>query len=93
MDVKRLAGATAIATGIGLSASTFGIGIVHAAPLDPPPPCPTCQPGPDGSGIPPEAPTGPNNPGIQVPGEAQIEPPVGGGPTSGGQTVQQPGSA
>jgi len=48
MYVKRVAGAVAIATGVGMSALTFGVGLVNAAPLDPPPPCPNCQPGPGG---------------------------------------------
>ena len=89
MNVKRLAGAAAIATGIGLSASMFGIGHIHAAPSDPPPPCPTCQPGPDGPGAAP--PEDPNNPAIVDPGNpSKIQPPVGGGATSGGRAVEQP---
>jgi hypothetical protein len=89
MNAKRLAGAAAIATAIELSASTFGIGFVNAAPSDPPPPCPTCQSGPDGVGAAP--PESPNNPAIVDPGNpSQINPPVGGGATSGGRAVEQP---
>ena len=46
MDIKHLAGAVAIATGLGLSTLPSGAGIVHAAPSDPPPPCVDCPPGP-----------------------------------------------
>ena len=38
MDVRHLIAAAAIAG----STLTFGVGVVSAAPLDPPPPCPTC---------------------------------------------------
>jgi hypothetical protein len=94
MDVKRLAGAAAIAAGIGLSALPCGVGLVNAAPSDPPPPCLNCQPDPRGpDNGPQDNPPGlpPGNPGVGVPGNAGIEPPVGGGPTSGGRSVQQPG--
>jgi hypothetical protein len=43
MYVKRMAAAAAIATGVGMAALTFGAGLVNAAPLDPPPPCPDCR--------------------------------------------------
>jgi hypothetical protein len=82
MYVKRLAGAAATAAGVGLSAVTFGAGLVNAAPSDPPPPCPTCQPGPGGAMTGPPAPPG---------GPATVLPPVGGGPKSGGR-AQQPGA-
>jgi hypothetical protein len=89
MNAKRLAGAAAIATAIELSASTFGIGFVHAAPSDPPPPCPTCQPDSPGPGAAP--PDSPNSPAIVDPGNpSQIIPPSGGGATSGGRVVEQP---
>jgi hypothetical protein len=86
MYVKRLAGAAATAAGVGLSALTFGAGLVNAAPSDPPPPCPTCQPGPGG------AMTGPAMTGPSAPpgGPATVPPKVGGGPKSGGR-AQQPG--
>jgi hypothetical protein len=48
MDVRHLIAATAIAG----STLTFGVGVVSAAPLDPPPPCPTCQ-GPAAAPAPP----------------------------------------
>lgn len=40
MDISRMAGAAAIAAGVGLSALSFGIGPVNGVPLDPPPPSP-----------------------------------------------------
>jgi hypothetical protein len=91
MNAKRLAGAAAIATAIELSASTFGIGFVNAAPSDPPPPCPTCQSDSGGPGAAPAPPESPNNPAIVDPANpSQINPPVGGGATSGGRAVEQP---
>ena len=36
MNLKRLAAAAAIAAGVGMSALTSGIGLVSAAPSDPP---------------------------------------------------------
>jgi hypothetical protein len=88
MDVKRLVGAAAIATGIGLTVLPWGVGRVDAAPSDPPPPCLDCPPGPGGPGAAP--PGSPNNPGVVAPGQSEIEPPVGGGATSGGRVVEQP---
>jgi hypothetical protein len=89
MDVKRLVGAAAIATGIGLSVLPWGVGRVDAAPSDPPPPCLDCPPGPGGPGAAP--PGSPNNPAIVDPGNpSRIIPPVGGGATSGGRVVEQP---
>jgi hypothetical protein len=85
MDIKHLAGAVAIATGLGLSTLPSGAGIVHAAPSDPPPPCVDCQPGP-GDG-PAQYPSD-NSPGIRIPGSPGVQPPVGGGPKSGGRSVQ-----
>jgi hypothetical protein len=46
MSLKRVAAAAAIVAGVGMSALTSGVGLVNAAPLDPPPPAPTLQPGP-----------------------------------------------
>ena len=46
MDGKRLAAAARIAVGVSVAALTGGTGQVNAAPLDPSPPCPTCQPNP-----------------------------------------------
>jgi hypothetical protein len=56
MSLKRVAAAAAIAAGVGISALTSGVGLVNAAPLDPPPPAPTIQPDPGGPppGIPAE---------------------------------------
>jgi hypothetical protein len=83
MYVKRLAGAAATAVGVGLSALTFGAGLVNAAPSDPPPPCPTCHPGQPG----------PGGAMPEPPGSPAVDPPiVGGGPKSGGR-AQQPGVA
>ena len=48
MDVRHLIAAAAI---VG-STLTFGVGVVRAAPLDPPPPCPTCG-GPAAAPTPP----------------------------------------
>jgi hypothetical protein len=46
MNVKRLAGAAAIAAGVGMSALTCGVGIVNAAPPIPVPGIPAVQPDP-----------------------------------------------
>jgi hypothetical protein len=46
MSLKRVAAAAAIVAGVGMSALTSGVGLVKAAPLDPPPPAPTLQPDP-----------------------------------------------
>ena len=85
MNIKRLAGAAAMTTGVGLSAFTLGIGGFHATLSDPPAPCPTCQPEPGGEPA--------ETPGVKVPapGGTKLEPPVGGGPKSGGRAVQQQG--
>jgi hypothetical protein len=48
MDVRHFIAAAAIAG----STLTFGVGVVSAAPLDPPPPCPTCE-GPAAAPAPP----------------------------------------
>jgi hypothetical protein len=73
MDLKRLAGAAAIAAGVGLSTLTFGVGPVNAAPM-PNPPSPT--------------PLAPGGPGVHAPATAptaeQSPHSGGGGPHSGG---------
>jgi hypothetical protein len=93
MSMKLLAEAAAIATGVGLSVLTSGAGLVYAAPPTQPLPClGNCQPGPGGPGSrPQDNPLRLGFPGILVPGSpAVIFPPVGGGPKSGGRSVQQP---
>jgi hypothetical protein len=45
--IREAIAAAMIATGVGFSAP-FEAGLASAAPLDPPPPCPTCQPDPAG---------------------------------------------
>ena len=75
MGLKRVAAAAAIAAGVGMSALTSGVGLVNAAPLDPPPPAPTLQPDPGAPppGIPAEkcwrygrvGPGGPRGGGVQ----------------------------
>jgi hypothetical protein len=53
MNLTRLAAVAAIAAGVGISALTIGVGPAWAAPLGPPPNCPTCQQDSDGAwGIP-----------------------------------------
>jgi hypothetical protein len=92
MDMKLLAEAAAIATGVGLSTLTSGAGIVQATPSNPPPPCFNCQPGPGGPGSSPQDnPLPPGYPGLRFPGSPLLIPAVGGGPKSGGVSVQQPG--
>jgi hypothetical protein len=77
MYVKHMAAAAAIATGVGMATLTFGVGLVNAAPLDPPPPCPNCQPGPgDGVG---GSPTTLPNRGIRIPCTGPGSPRGGGG--------------
>jgi hypothetical protein len=46
MDAKRLAAAARIAVGLGIATLTGGTAPVNAAPMDPAPPCPTCEPNP-----------------------------------------------
>jgi hypothetical protein len=48
MDVKRLAAAARVAVGVAIATLTGGAALANAAPLDPPPPCPDCQPDPGG---------------------------------------------
>jgi hypothetical protein len=94
MNMKLLAESAAIATGVGLSVLTSAAGLVHADPSNPSPPCLfNCPTGPGGPGSSPQDnPLRPGYPGIRVPGSpAVIIPPVGGGPKSGGRSVQQPG--
>jgi hypothetical protein len=89
MGVKDLTSAAAIAAGIGLSAVLLIPGVMHAAPADPPPPCVNCQAGPGNGPVQNPAPPA-ENPGVQVPGKPQVMPPVGGGPKSGGRSVELP---
>jgi len=84
MNMKLLAEAAAIATGIGLSTLTSGAGPVHAAPSNQPPPCFNCQSDPGWPGT-------PDYHAFLVPGTANITPRVGGGPKAGGRSVEQPG--
>jgi hypothetical protein len=80
MYVKRMAATAAIATGVGLTALTFGVGVLNAAPLDPPPPCPDCQPGPGEPGSEPgDNPTPPPHRGIRIPCTGPGSPRGGGG--------------
>jgi hypothetical protein len=81
MNMKLLAEAAAIATGVGLSTLTAGAGLVNAAPSNTPPPCFNCQLGPGE----------PDYHAFLVPGTANIIPRVGGGPKAGGRSVEQPG--
>ena len=76
--------AAAIVAGVALSALPLDAANVQAAPSDPAPPCINCQPGPGGG--PAQSPSM-NGPGIDVPGSPGIEPPVGGGPKTGGRSV------
>jgi hypothetical protein len=87
MNMKLLAEAAAIATGVGLSTLTSGAGFVHAAPSNQPPPCFNCQLGPGGPG----SPVSPDYHAFLAPGTANIIPRVGGGPKAGGRSVVQPG--
>jgi hypothetical protein len=93
MSTKLLAEAAAIATGVGLSTLTSGAGLVQAEPSNPPPPCLlNCQPGPGGPGSSPQDnPLPPGYPGLRFPGSPLLIPAIGGGPKSGGRSVQQPG--
>lgn len=84
MDFKRLAAAARIATGVAIATLTGGTGLANAAPLDPPPPCPDCQPDP---GVPANNPGGP--PPAPVPLHPYNPPPPvmrqgPGGPKGGG---------
>jgi hypothetical protein len=90
VSMKLLAEAAAIATGVGLSVLTSGAGPVQAAPSNPFPPCLlNCQPVP--ASVPQDNPLPPNSSGIRVPGSRKISPPVGGGPKSGGRSVELTG--
>ncbi len=80
MYVKHMGAAAALATGVGMAALTFGVGPVNAAPLDPAPPCPNCQPGPDGAGTGPGGnPTPPPHQPIHIPCSGGGNPRGGGG--------------
>jgi hypothetical protein len=85
MNLKRVASTVAIAAGVAISPLMFGVGLVSAAPLDPPP-SPT-QPAPGGPGM--------NMPGMNMPG-MNMAPTTGvaphsggGGPHSGGGSMTQ----
>lgn len=85
MRIKLLTGTAAMAAGLGLSALTPGIGIAEAAASAPPPPCQNCQSGPN---TPQDNHNSPDQPWMQR-GNGGIIPPSGGGPESGGRSVQQ----
>jgi len=63
MNLKNLAAAAAIAAGVGMSALTSGVGVVHAAPLAPRPPVPAFEPEPTNP-FEPEP-----NPAVPIPAE------------------------
>jgi hypothetical protein len=92
MSGKLLAGVAVIATGVGLAPVMSGVAAVHASPSNPLSPCSNCLPGPGGGpgggALDGQYPYG--YPGIHVPSRSVIIPPVGGGPKSGGRTVQLP---
>lgn len=69
MNFKRVAAAAAIAAGVGMSTLTNGIGLVSAAPSDPPPGVPAVQPEPAGPapGIPAKNAGGTAVPGVETP--------------------------
>jgi len=80
MYVKRTAAAAAIVGGVAMAALTFGAGQGDAAPLDPPSPCPNCQPGPDGTGAAAGGnPAPPSHPRIHIPCSGGGSPMGGGG--------------
>ena len=80
MNLKRVASAAAIAAGVAISPLMFGVGLVSAAPLDPPP-SPT-QPAPGGPGM--------NMPGMNMAPTTGVAPHSGGGgPHSGGGSMTQ----
>jgi len=72
VNLQRTFRALSIGTGVVVSTLTVGLGLANIPPLDPPPPCPTCQPGPaTPGGSPPPSPehttkrfpcVGPGNP-------------------------------
>jgi hypothetical protein len=47
MDGTRLAAAARIAVGVSMAVLAGGTGQANAAPLDPAPPCPTCEQNPN----------------------------------------------
>ena len=81
MHVKRMTSAVVIATGVGISALTFGAGLVNTASSDPPPPCPSCQPGPDGPETGPQDDPAPAPPANPAPKPRRVGP---GSPRGGG---------
>ena len=82
MDIKHLAAAARVAVGVALATLTGGAGLANAVPLDPPPPCPDCQPDPGGLADTP-APAPPNvlQPYTPKPPVFRVGP---GGPKGGG---------
>jgi hypothetical protein len=73
MNLKRVAGAAAIAAGVGISTLMSGVGAVNAAPMPNPSPGPTTAPAPGGVHEPATVPTAEQGPHSG-----------GGGPHSGG---------
>ncbi len=90
MRLKHLVSAAATGAAIGLSPLLTSAGAGYAAPADPPPPCVDCQPVPGDGPLDNPAPPRPATPGVEVPGKPEVIPPVGGGPNSGGRSVQLP---
>jgi hypothetical protein len=79
MNLKRVASAAAIAAGVAISPLMFGVGLVSAVPLDPPP-SPT-QPAPGGPGM---------SPGMSMaPTSGAVPHSGGGGPHSGGGSMTE----
>jgi hypothetical protein len=76
MNLKRVAGAAAIAASVAISPMIFGVGLVSAAPLDPPP-----SPAPGGPGL---------SPGMSMaPTTGAVPHSGGGGPHSGGGSMTE----
>jgi hypothetical protein len=75
MTLKRAASAAAIAAGVAISPLMFGVGLVSAAPLDPPP-SPT-QPAPGGPGM------------SMAPTSGAVPHSGGGGPHGGGGSMTE----
>ncbi len=77
MSIKLLAGVAVIAAGFGFS----GAAPVHATPTNPLTPCSECLPGPGG---------GPGGHAIGIPADAVHLPMTGGGPKTGGSSIERP---
>jgi hypothetical protein len=75
MNLKRTASAAAIAAGVAISPLMFGVGIVSAAPLDPPPS--PSQPAPDMPGM------------SMAPTSGAVPHSGGGGPHGGGGSMTE----